>query len=79
MHKYKLTTDSKHRLPVAANLLNHNFNPEGPNQAWVSDMTYVWTDEDWLYLAIVMDLFNREIVGFSIKPRCISSNTSWTF
>ena len=67
--KYKVTTDSKHRLPVAPNLLNRNFNPDQPNQAWVSDITYLWTDEGWLYLAIVMDLFNREIVGFSIKPR----------
>jgi putative transposase len=67
--KYKVTTDSKHRLPVAPNLLNRQFKPELPNQAWVSDITYLWTDEGWLYLAIVMDLFNREIVGFSIKPR----------
>lgn len=67
--KYKVTTNSKHRLSVAPNLLNRNFNPDQPNQAWVSDITYLWTDEGWLYLAIVMDLFNREIVGFSIKPR----------
>lgn len=67
--KYKVTTGSKHRLPVAPNLLNRQFRPELPNQAWVSDITYLWTDEGWLYLAIVMDLFNREIVGFSIKPR----------
>jgi transposase InsO family protein len=52
--RYKATTDSKHNLPVAANLL---------------DRTYIWTDEGWLYLAVVLDLFNREIVGWSIKPR----------
>ena len=67
--RYKVTTDSKHHLPIAPNLLNRQFKPEQPNQAWSSDITYLWTDEGWLYLAIVMDLFNREIVGFSIKPR----------
>ena len=56
-------------LPAcSAQSLNRQFKPELPNQAWVSDITYLWTDEGWLYLAIVMDLFNREIVGFSIKP-----------
>ena len=67
--RYKATTDSKHSLPVAANLLARNFTPAGPNQAWSADLTYVWTDEGWLYLAVVLDLFNREIVGWSIKPR----------
>ena len=67
--RYKATTDSKHNLPVAANLLERNFTPAAPNQAWSADLTYVWTDEGWLYLAVVLDLFNREIVGWSIKPR----------
>jgi putative transposase len=67
--RYKATTDSQHGLPVAANLLERNFAPEAPNQAWASDITYVWTDEGWLYLAVVLDLFNREVVGWSIKPR----------
>lgn len=67
--RYKVTTDSKHALPVAANLLNRNFAPTAPNQVWTSDITYLWTDEGWLYLAIVLDLFNREIVGWSLKPR----------
>ena len=67
--RYKATTDSKHNLPVAENLLNRNFTPAAPNQVWTADLTYVWTDEGWLYLAVVLDLFNREIVGFSIKPR----------
>lgn len=67
--RYKATTDSKHTLPVAANLLDRNFAPAAPNQAWSADLTYVWTDEGWLYLAVVLDLFNREIVGWSIKPR----------
>lgn len=67
--RYKVTTDSKHHLPVAENLLDRKFQPSAPNQAWTSDITYLWTDEGWLYLAIVMDLFNREIVGWSLKPR----------
>ncbi len=67
--RYKATTDSKHSLPVAPNLLDRNFAPSGPNQAWTSDITYLWTGEGWLYLAIVLDLFNREVVGWSLKPR----------
>ena len=66
---YKVTTDSKHGLPVAENLLARNFTPTAPNQVWTSDITYLWTDEGWLYLAIVLDLFNREVVGWSLKPR----------
>jgi len=67
--RYKVTTDLKHGLPVAENLLARNFTPTAPNQAWTSDITYLWTDEGWLYLAIVLDLFNREVVGWSLKPR----------
>ena len=67
--RYKATTDSKHSMPVADNLLARNFAPEAPNQVWTGDITYIATDEGWLYLAIVLDLFNREIVGWSIKPR----------
>ena len=67
--RYKATTDSRHTLPVAPNLLNRDFHPTAPNQAWCADLTYIWTDEGWLYLAIVLDLFNREIVGWSINPR----------
>jgi transposase InsO family protein len=67
--RYKVTTDSKHGLPVAPNLLDRNFTPTAPNQVWTSDITYLWTDEGWLYLAIVLDLFNREVVGWSLKPR----------
>ena len=67
--RYKVTTDSKHGLPVADNLLDRNFTPTAPNQVWTSDITYLWTDEGWLYFAIVLDLFNREVVGWSLKPR----------
>ena len=67
--RYKVTTDSRHGLPVAPNLLDRNFMPAAPNRVWTSDITYLWTDEGWLYLAIVFDLFNREVVGWSLKPR----------
>lgn len=64
--KYKATTNSNHDLPVAENLLNREFTADKPNQKWVSDITYVWTDEGWLYLAGIMDLCGRTIVGFSM-------------
>lgn len=67
--KFKATTDSRHHFPVAPNLLNREFTPEEPNQAWASDITYVWTAEGWLYLAVVMDLFSRAIVGWSMSER----------
>jgi transposase InsO family protein len=67
--KFKVTTDSKHKLSIAPNLLDRNFTPAAPNQVWTSDITYLWTDEGWLYLAIVLDLFNREVIGWSLKLR----------
>nr|ALV86785.1 transposase [uncultured bacterium P11N2] len=73
--RYKATTNSKHNLPVAKNLLARDFTPTAPNKVWTADMIYIWTDEGWLsrygfkYLAVVIDLFNREVVGWSIKPR----------
>ena len=67
--RHKATTDSKHSLPVAPNLLDRNFSPSAPNQVWTADLTYIWTDEGWLYLAVVLDLFNREVVGWSLKPK----------
>ncbi len=62
--KYRVTTQSKHPFPVAENVLNREFNPAKPNQSWVSDITYVWTVQGWLYLAVVMDLYSRRIVGW---------------
>ena len=67
--RFKATTDSKHSMPVADNLLARNFTPEAPNRVWTSDITYIATGEGWMYLAVVLDLFNREVVGWSIKPR----------
>lgn len=66
---FKATTDSKHSLPVAPNLLDRNFTPAAPNQVWTANLTSIWTAEGWLYLAVVLDLFNREVVGWSLKPR----------
>ena len=66
--RFRATTDSKHNLPVAPNRLARNFAPAEPNRTWTADLTYIWTTEGWLYLAIVLDLFNREVVGWSIKP-----------
>ena len=67
--RYKATTDSKHSLPIAPNVLDRGFAPAAPNQVWAADLTYIWTEQGWLYLAVVLDLFNREVVGWSIKPR----------
>jgi transposase InsO family protein len=61
------TTDSKHNHPIAPDLLGRDFTADGPNQAWVSDITYIPTDEGWLYLASTMDLFSRKIVGWSMS------------
>lgn len=65
--KFRVTTDSKHNLPVAPNLLDRNFSPEKPNQVWASDITYVWTREGWLFLAVIVDLFSRQVVGWSLE------------
>jgi len=60
------TTDSAHDLPVAPNVLNRQFEADAPNQKWVTDITYVSTDEGWLYLAVVLDLFSRRVIGWSM-------------
>jgi len=67
--KFKVTTDSKHKLPVAKNLLKQQFKVYKPNAVWVSDITYVPTDEGWLYLAGHKDLFTNEIVGYAMGER----------
>ena len=67
--RFKATTNSKHKLPVADNVLDRNFSPTAPNQAWAGDITYIHTDEGWLYLAVVMDLYSRRIVGWAMQAR----------
>ena len=63
----RLTTDSRHGLPIAPNLLYRNFTVAAPNRVWAGDMTYIQTEEGWLYLAVVLDLFSRRIVGWSLR------------
>ncbi len=64
--RYKVTTQSKHNLPVVENKLNRNFSVPAPNQAWTADITYLWTQEGWLYVAAVLDLFSRRVIGWSV-------------
>ena len=66
--KFIRTTDSNHQLPVAPNRLNQHFEVEKPDRIWTADITYIWTGQGWLYLAIVLDLFSRRIVGWSMAP-----------
>ena len=67
--RHKVTTDSQHSLGVAANVLDGNFLAEAPNQKWAGDITYIWTAEGWLYLAVVIDLFSRRVVGWAVSDR----------
>ena len=65
--RFRITTDSRHSLPIAPNLLNRNFTVAAPNRVWAGDMTYIQTEEGWLFLAVVLDLFSRRIVGWSLR------------
>ena len=67
--RFKVTTDSKHSLPVASNLLARKFDVEAPDRFWAGDITYLWTQQGWLYLAVIIDLYSRKVVGWSIKQR----------
>lgn len=67
--KFKATTNSNHALPVAENLLKQDFTAQRPKQVWVGDITCIGTDEGWLYLAVVLDLFSRRVVGWSMSER----------
>lgn len=67
--RYKVTTDSHHKQPVFENKLNRQFDVAAPNQIYVGDITYIWTREGWLYLAVVIDLFSRKVVGWSMSSR----------
>ncbi|EFD1614700.1 IS3-like element IS600 family transposase, partial [Escherichia coli] len=67
--KFRATTNSNHNLPVAPNLLNQTFAPTAPNQVWVADLTYVATQEGWLYLAGIKDVYTCEIVGYAMGER----------
>ena len=65
--RFRHTTDSRHKLPVAPNLLEQNFTATAPNQAWVGDITYIWTAEGWSYLAVLLDLYSRRVVGWALR------------
>ena len=67
--KHKVTTDSHHSLGIAANWLDGDFVAAAPNQKWAGDITYVWTSEGWLYLAVILDLHSRRVVGWSVSDR----------
>ena len=68
-HKFKVTTDSKHNMPLSENLLKQNFSVSIPDRVWVSDITYIRTQEGWMYLSIILDLYSRKIIGWSISDR----------
>jgi putative transposase len=67
--KFKVTTDSRHDHPVAPNLLDRQFTVEAPNTVWLADISYIWTREGWLYLAVVLDLFSRQVVGWAMDEQ----------
>jgi transposase InsO family protein len=67
--RFRATTDSRHRFPVAPNILMRDFEVEAPNTAWVTDITYLATLDGWLYLAVILDLFSRRVVGYAMSER----------
>ncbi len=67
--RFKVTTHSKHNNPIAENLLGQKFAAQRPDQVWAADITYVWTREGWLYLAVILDLFSRKIIGWAMSHR----------
>jgi transposase InsO family protein len=69
IRRFKVTTNSDHKRPVAPNLVKREFNAESPDRLWTGDITYIWTAEGWLYLAVVLDVFSRRIIGWSMNRR----------
>src|SRR5207253_8224624 len=67
--QWRVTTQSHHRLPAAANLLNRQSTVAQPNRVWAGDITYVWTTEGWLYLAVMLDLYSRTVIGWAMGQR----------
>jgi transposase InsO family protein len=67
--KYKVTTDSNHAFNIAPNLLDQDFSADGPNQKWAGDISYIWTNEGWLYLAVILDLYSRRVIGWAVSNR----------
>jgi len=67
--KYKATTDSNYTFNIAPNLLDQDFSATGPNQKWAGDISYIWTSEGWLYLAVILDLYSRRVIGWAVSNR----------
>ena len=67
--KFKKTTDSQHNKAVASNLLDQNFSAEAPNEKWAADISYIWTAQGWLYLAVMLDLYSRRVIGWAVGAR----------
>jgi transposase InsO family protein len=67
--KYKVTTDSNHNYNIAPNLLKQDFTATGPNQKWAGDISYIWTAEGWVYLAVIIDLYSRRVIGWAVSNR----------
>ena len=68
----KKTTDSQHNKAVASNLLDQNFSAEAPNEKWAADISYIWTAQGWLYLAVMLDLYSRRVIGWAVGARMTS-------
>ncbi len=68
-HKFKRTTNSNHNHNIAPNLLDGDFQATGPNQKWAGDISYLWTAEGWLYLAVIIDLYSRRVIGWAVSDR----------
>ena len=77
--RFKVTTNSEHKRPIAPNLVQRNFSAEAPNRLWTGDITYIRTAEGWLYLAVVLDVFSRRIVGWSMNNRMTDELTVTAF
>jgi transposase InsO family protein len=71
--RFRVTTDSRHSHPIAPNVLSRDFTTPAPNKVWVGDITYIWTREGWLYLAVLLDLFSRRVVGWALDTRLDAS------
>lgn len=71
--KFKITTDSSHKLPIAANIIQQNFTADKPNQKWLTDITYIPTNEGWLYLCAFIDVYSRAVIGWSMSDNLKSS------
>jgi transposase InsO family protein len=67
--KFKATTDSNHTLNIAPKLLEQDFSADAPNQKWAGDISYIWTSEGWLYLAVILDLYSRRVIGWAVSDR----------